>query len=209
MKNKSKAGIDTTTEEKIKNAARKLFTKKGYAATRTRDIAAEAGINLALLNYYFRSKEKLFDMVMFENMQIFMVNLTGVINDESTSLEKKIEIIIGNYIDMLMDQPDLPLFILSEIKSNPERLLAKMGIKEVLFKSSFIKQLKEGIVKGKIAPIHPLQFLMNMLGLTIFPFVAAPLIQKIGDLKPGEMAALMRERKKMIPKWMKSILKTK
>ena len=60
---------DTNTEDKILKAANKVFTQKGFAATRTRDIAAEAGINLALLNYYFRSKKKLFDIVMLENLK--------------------------------------------------------------------------------------------------------------------------------------------
>jgi AcrR family transcriptional regulator len=209
MKSKSKGELDTSTEEKIKAAARKLFTQKGYAATRTRDIATEAGINLALLNYYFRSKEKLFELVMMENMQHFMVSLTSIINDEKTTLEQKIETVVSNYIDMLTQQPDLPLFILSEIKANPERLIMKMGVKEVLFKSVLFKQLQEAISKGKVVPIHPLQFLMNLLGLSVFPFVASPLLQKVGDLKPKDFAALMQERKKMIPKWIKGMLKTK
>ena len=70
---------DSSTEEKIKAAARKVFTRKGFAATRTRDISEEAGINLALLNYYFRSKEKLFDLVMMENMQHFLIGMKEVI----------------------------------------------------------------------------------------------------------------------------------
>lgn len=67
MAKQLKKKIDQTTEEKIKIAARKLFTRKGFAAVKTRDIAEEAGINLALLNYYFRSKEKLFKLIMEES----------------------------------------------------------------------------------------------------------------------------------------------
>jgi len=67
--------IDTNTETKIKNAARVVFHKKGFAATRTRDIAEEADINLALLNYYFRSKQKLFDLIMFETMHGFLQSI--------------------------------------------------------------------------------------------------------------------------------------
>ena len=72
VKEKEITAKDLSTEEKIKAAAKKLFTQKGFAATRTRDIAEEAGINLALLNYYFRSKEKLFELVMKENVQLFL-----------------------------------------------------------------------------------------------------------------------------------------
>ncbi len=82
---------DLTTEEKIKQAARKIFHEKGYAATRTRDIAEEAGVNLALLNYYFRSKEKLFDIIMLETMTNFMRTVKTILADESSSLKKLLD----------------------------------------------------------------------------------------------------------------------
>ncbi len=86
---------DRPTEEKIKEAARTVFTRKGFAATRTRDIAEEAGLNLALLNYYFRSKEKLFEIVMLEKMQVFFGFIGPIIYDDSTSLELKVEGIVS------------------------------------------------------------------------------------------------------------------
>ena len=76
---KSKLVVDPSTEEKIKNAARIIFHQKGYAGTKTRDIAEEAGINLALLNYYFRSKEKLFGIIMVESLQSFRLSMMDVI----------------------------------------------------------------------------------------------------------------------------------
>src|SRR5688572_7850375 len=101
---------DSTTEEKIKEAARKLFTQKGFAAVKTRDIAAEAGINVALLNYYFRSKENLFGIIMRENMIKFAAFATMLFNDENLSVDQKMEQIVSAYIDMLLAYPDLPLF---------------------------------------------------------------------------------------------------
>src|SRR5580698_3307924 len=109
---------EQSTEEKIKAAARKIFTKKGYAATRTRDIAEQAGLNLALLNYYFRSKEKLFEIVMIEKVQQLLAFMSPVLNNPDTSLHEKIDLITPSYIDMLLKNPDLPMFVLSEIKSN-------------------------------------------------------------------------------------------
>lgn len=197
---------DITSEEKIKEAARKVFTQKGYAATRTRDIAEEAGINLALLNYYFRSKEKLFDIIMMETMQQFIMVMKGVLNNEKTSLEEKLQIIVSNYIDLIIAQPDLPLFMLSEIRSNPDKLLTNMNIKEVLLKSHLIKQLGEAT---KDLGVHPFHFLMNVLSMTIFPFVGKPLIQKLGDFKEAQFIAMMQQRKVLIPKWIKAMLKTK
>src|SRR5687768_3368256 len=96
-----KKTLDLSTEEKIKAAALKLFTKKGFAATRTRDISEEAGINLALLNYYYRSKERLFELVMTEILQNFFRGLTQIFNDESTSLDEKVSIFVKNYTALL------------------------------------------------------------------------------------------------------------
>src|SRR5687768_6161320 len=119
MVKKKSVEVDLSTEEKIKEAAQKVFLKKGYAATRTRDIAEEAGLNLALLNYYFRSKEKLFEIIMLEKVQKLFGVLVPIINDRNTSLEEKAALMADSYITLLIQNPDLPLFVLSEIRNNP------------------------------------------------------------------------------------------
>ncbi len=206
---KTKQNIDTSTEEKIKNAARTVFHKNGFAATRTRDIAEEAGINLALLNYYFRSKEKLFDIIMLETMQGFFKSLKEIYNDDKTSIEAKIDTLINNYINLLIKNPEIPLFLLNELKSNPEELIAKMGVREIIMNSHFMKQLqKEGII-GKNQPIHHIHFMMNIMGITLFPFIGRPLIKAVGNFSDAEFTKLMEERKLLIPKWIKSMIKTK
>jgi len=206
---KVKPAVDPSTEEKIKNAARVIFHSKGYAATRTRDIADEAGINLALLNYYFRSKEKLFDMIMLESLQGFRQSLAGVFNNEKTSLENKIETLVSNYIDLLIDQPDIPLFVLSELRTHPQKLVSKMNGKEFLLNSAFIKQFQQAVKEGKIAPIHPLHFIMNLIGMVVFPFVGSPMLKNAGDLKQEDFNELMQQRKVLIPKWLQAISKIK
>src|SRR3954447_3091787 len=95
---KAQRSPDINTESKIKAAARVVFHQKGFAATRTRDIAQEAGINLALLNYYFRSKQKLFDLIMAETVSAFMQNMVLVLNDEKTTLAHKIQELSNRYI---------------------------------------------------------------------------------------------------------------
>ncbi len=192
-----------TTEEKIKEAARKVFMKKGYAATRTRDIAEEAGINLALLNYYFRSKEKLFNQVMKEKMQQFFGVLLPVISDPSTKLEIKIELIVSNYIDTLTENPDLPLFVLSEMK-DADHLSDILPVEKLTPKVSFIKQLQE-----KRPDIHPVHFLMNILGMTVFPFIARPAFGVIGILNKNDFKIIIEERRKLIPLWVKAALKAR
>ena len=193
--------VKQSAEEKIKKAARELFMRKGYAATRTRDIADEAGINLALLNYYFRSKEKLFHEVMLEKMQQFFGLLLPIISDVETKLQTKIDLIVGNYIDLLIANPDLPLFVLSEMKLHPQKIAEILPIQKLTPDISFIKQLKE-----KKPGINPLHFLMNILGMTIFPFVARPAFDALASRNKIELDILLKERKKMIPVWVKAML---
>lgn len=206
---KAKPEVDPSTEEKIKNAARIIFHKKGFAATRTRDIAEEAGINLALLNYYFRSKEKLFDIIMLESMQGFLKSMAMLLNTEDNTFDEKVELFISSYLDFLTEQPDLPLFVLSELRSNPSGFISKMDIKQLLMKSHFIKQFQEEVKKGRITPMHPLHFLMNMVSMVIFPFVGRPILSHLGDLKDQDFMELMQQRKKLIPQWIKMMYKVK
>lgn len=199
---------DTSTEEKIKETAREVFHKKGYAATRTRDIAETAGINLALLNYYFRSKAKLFDIIIRETLMGFVQNMARILNDQGTSLEKKVELIASNYIDFITDEPEIPVFIISEIRNNPVGLLGKLPVKEMVQNSVFVRQHREAVENGEIIEPEPLQFLMNLIALIIFPFVAKPLIKTIGDMEENRFNEMMQKRKTLIPLWIKAMIKT-
>ncbi len=105
---------EPNAEAKIKAAAWIVFHKKGFAATRTEDIAKEAKMNLALLNYYFKSKEKLFELVMLETLGTFFQAMGMVFNDEKTSLEKKVQLVAEKYIDVILAEPEMPLFMMSE-----------------------------------------------------------------------------------------------
>jgi AcrR family transcriptional regulator len=204
MAKKIKIEKDTSTEEKIKAAARKVFMQKGFAAARTRDIAEEAGINLALLNYYFRSKEKLFHEVMSEKIQQFFGVLFPIINNASTKLETKIDLIVANYIDMLSENPDLPLFVLNEMKGKPGQINRTLPIEKITKNVSLVQQLQE-----RRHDINPVHFLMNILGMTVFPFIARPAFGAIGILNKSDFETVIEERRKLIPVWIKAALKAK
>ncbi len=206
---KAKKELDTSTEEKIKNAARIVFHKKGFAATRTRDIAAEAGINLALLNYYFRSKEKLFDIIMLETLVGFMKSLVVVFNNEETTLQNKIEAVAAAYIDLLVVQPQLPLFIMSELRNKPNELVENLNGRHLILNSVFAKQYQKEVKAGKIARLDIMQFFMNLMGLMVFPFIASPILKIVGDMNDAQYNKVMAERKKLIPIWMEAIMKAK
>lgn len=196
---------DISAEEKIKEAARKIFTKKGYAATRTRDIAEEAGLNLALLNYYFRSKEKLFEMVMMENFLQFVDGIRLIVNNDGTTLYEKIDKIVSHYIDQLLANPDLPLFVLNEMRNNPKIIKTKIS-KDIFFQSVFMKQLIEALKQHGKEDVSPVHFIMNTFSMTIFPFVASPLVIGLGVLKEAEFKKEMEVRKKQIPLWIKAMI---
>ena len=200
--------VNSSTEEKIKNAARVVFQKKGFAATRTRDIAEEAGINLALLNYYFRSKERLFEIVMMETLSGFVQGMTSIFYNEKTTFEKKIELLAENYINMGIEFPDVPMFILSEIRSRPEDLFDKFPAKQMIAGSVFVQQFQEKVVAGEIKDPNLLQFLINLLGLIIFPIVGRPFVSAIGGQNDTQFVQLMQERKKLIPVWIKAMFFT-
>ena len=201
IKKKAKDQKTFSTEEKIKSAARVVFTQKGYAATRTRDIAAEAGLNLALLNYYFRSKEKLFAIIMEEKVQQFFGFIMPVINDAGTTLQQKVERIASTYTDLLSENADLPFFILSEIKNNPAFIMKITGKGNFLSRSVLIRQIRE-----KVPGRNPFHYLMNLLGLCVFPFIMGPVLQKMGAVDEKMFAKMMKERKILIPAWIKAML---
>jgi AcrR family transcriptional regulator len=203
---KARPSDDRPTEEKIKEAARKLFTQKGFAATRTRDIAEEAGINLALLNYYFRSKQKLFDLIMMENFQHFLQGITLNFMDEKMTMEERITRTVTAYIDFLTKFPDLPLFILNEIRGNPTKIAARINEELAPARSHFFLQLTEANKAGKVA-LEPFHFIANLVGLTVFPFVGRPLLQRVTNTNDDQFHALMQERKKLVPLWIGMMMK--
>jgi len=200
---------DTNSETKIKAAARVVFYKKGYVGTRTRDIAKEANMNLALLNYYFKSKEKLFELIVFETLTSFYQTIGTVFNDVTTTIEKKIQLVTEKYIDLIIAEPEIPLFVMSEIRRNGPAILEKLPAVNAIMQSVFIKQYKEAAKNGKITEPNPMHFLMNMMGLIVYPFINGPVMKKVGKLNDRQFDKLMQERKKLIPIWVNAMLKAK
>ena len=195
--------IELSTPEKIKEAARKLFSEKGYGRTTTRDIANEASVNLALVNYHFRSKEDLFKSIMLEVVSGFAGQMEVLLNDDHT-FEEKVELLVANYINLITQQPDLPLFMLSELRNHPQQLAKHLDIGRIFREASFFKELQERIPES----IHPVHYFMNILSMTVFPFVAKPLLSVVAGLNNDQYIDLMQERKKLIPQWIMATLKS-
>lgn len=191
-----------TTEEKIIRAADKIFTQKGFAATRTRDIAEEAGTNLALLNYYFGSKEKLFRNVVREKLKMLLSAIDPIASDETIPIDEKIRMISENYTRLLLENEDLPLFILNEWSVN-KKLFADL-IRETRQHAEPVieKQLRES---GMAITLEDL--IVNTLGMIMFPFIAKPMILSSGLVQEDQFAKFVEKRKEKIPEWIISITK--
>ncbi len=189
-----------STEKKIIMAANKLFTQKGYSATTTRDIAEEAGTNLALINYHFGSKENLYKKVVHEKFMILLGAMGPVLSNEKISLEDKIETIIENYTNLLLENEELPIFILNELTVNKKMFSDITQNTRQLAQPVLDKQLKERGIK-----LSAVSLVINTLSLTMFPFIAKPLIITSGLIKEEEFIDFVTDRKVKILEW---IIKT-
>ena len=192
---------ELSTEDKILLAASKVFTEKGFSGTRTRDIAEEAGINLALLNYYFRTKEKLFEQVMKVKIVLLFGQIIPIVTNEKTTLEEKIELASLKYFEILSKNPNLPIFVLSEIQKKTSDVKSILPFEKVLNNSFLIKQIKE-----RQPNLNPFHFLLNFLSMTVFPFLGKPILQSFDLMDDDEFQQFVEERKTMVPMWIKMML---
>lgn len=167
-----------STEQKIIKAARNVFIKKGMSGARMQEIADEAGINKALLHYYFRSKEKLFDKIFLEAFKTISLGVGDVFSGQGTILEK-LKKFIDLYIEVLLKNPYLPVFVLGELNQNPERLqkIIEQDVSSVM--GSFFKELVHEVNQGNMQPVKPPHLVLNLLAMLIFPFIAKPLVAPI------------------------------
>lgn len=199
---------DTSTEERILDAARQVFIEHGLAGARMQEIADKAGINKALLHYYFRNKEKLFETVFIETMQAFLPRINSIFSSD-LELFEKIEAFCGEYIDKILENPFIPLFVLHEMNKQPDEFVKNMwGGKKPNIKI-LVGQIEEAVHKKQIRPIHPAHLMMNIMGMCVFPFVGRPLVQLIMNVNDRQFTQMMQERKKLIPEFVRLSIQVK
>jgi len=196
-----KIKIEKSAEEKILAAAKKVFTTKGMAGARMQDIADEAGINKALLHYYFRSKEKLFEVIFFEAAQKLFPRI-NLIFESDMPLFEKIENFAEQYITMMSENPYLPLFVLNEVSKEPEIFIKKIwGKQNMPHPEKFLVQIEREVKNRTIKKVSPLHLLINLISLSVFPFVAKPMIQFTLGLDEMQFKNVMQQRKKEVAKF--------
>lgn len=185
---------DLNTEGVILNAAEGIFQSKGMDGARMQEIADKAGINKAMLHYYYRSKQLLFEAVFNKAFSLLAPQLNKVLNDDS-SIEDKIRNFTSNYISFIIKHPYLPNFIIQELNRNPDFLLKLKENKNFPNISKFNKQVENEVENGIIKPIKGEQLFINIMALNIFPFIATPLIKAFANVDDKQFKSLMKDRK--------------
>jgi AcrR family transcriptional regulator len=191
---------EVSAEERIKKAAKLIFTKKGFLATTVRDIAAEADINVASVNYYFRSKEKLFELIMAETIEKTFAEVEPVFYNTSLSLLQKIELMADHFINKALNEPDLPLFLVREVMAGSNSLPLIRNLPAIM-ESDFAKQVMALNTSGKIQ-YNAFHIILNMGSMLVFPFLSLNQVTNFGNATKEEFFELMQERKKLIPIWL-------
>jgi len=169
------------TEKRILEAAREVFLKKGRDGARMQEIADLAGINKALLHYYFRSKDKLFRMIFRQEIFLMLDNIFSSISDSDTCYEF-IQKFVHEYLKNISSRRNVMRFILWELENSADEL-AEWFI-EAFKKRGFtsnpvVLRVEKAIAEGEIRPVDPVNFVLSLLGMCVFPFVAAPLLNRI------------------------------
>ena len=185
------------TEEKIFNAARTVFQKKGFAGARMQEIADEAGINKAMLHYCFKNKQLLFEAVFMNAFSQLAPQINAIFNSNESVFEK-ITKFTHNYISFVIDNPYLPPFVIQEMNNNPEFVMKFLNHESRPNPSVLIAQIEKEIEAGIIKPLKPKQLLMDIFSLTVFPFAAQMLIKGLVQISESEFNEMMEERKTSI-----------
>jgi TetR/AcrR family transcriptional regulator len=199
---------DLNTEKRILESARRIFHVKGLMGARMQEIADEAKINKAMLNYYFRSKDKLFEAVFRDAAGEFFPKVFQMINMEAPLFEK-IEKFIEGYLTFLQCNMCIPGFIISELSQNPQRLKEIFLENHIRPPEKFVSEIKDAVERKEIIPVDPMMLILNILSLCIFPIVAKPIIETVFNIGEEQYKIMIEERKKSVAQFVINAIKVK
>jgi len=198
---------DKQTEDKIFDAATDVFIERGMDGARMQDIANHAGINKALLHYYYRTKDHLFNAV-FEKIAGTMFSKFAPVFDTNLTLEDKIRFFFREHISFMQKNPRLPAFLLNEFHRNPQRirkLIQNIDINKLW--TTLETQHKEELKRYNITRENIPQFMTTVAGMSVFPFVARPVIAGIMEKMDYNYEQYLEERKEYAADFVISALK--
>lgn len=185
---------DEATEELIKNTAKRLFFGEGKFNATTQEIADAAGVNRTLINYYFRSRDKLFDLV-FADAQIYEQKRTESIIFSELPFKAKIEEFIDESFIMAKEYPYMELYMVTQFNQGCY-FKDEEGMDRMLKK--FYEEFEVAMEEGLIRKMEPIQFIINMISLISFPVAMRPLFQKSMRLTDQDYERILNDRKQII-----------
>lgn len=190
---------DQETRERILDAAHTVFIRKGTAGSRTQEVAAEAGVNKALVHYYFGTKAALADAIFERALGALVPRIFGILADPDRTIEEKIPAIVREQIDFHSARPYFAGYMVSELHAEPDRIARLLTGHGQIPLDVLRRQLQEGAKSGKFRRISPEQFVANMMGLLIFPFAIRPALCKLLNLDATRWRAFLEERRRLLP----------
>lgn len=176
-----KMSTELSTEEKIKEAAKRVFLAKGFDGCSLREIAKEAGMNVALVNYYFRSKSQLFQLVFQAVMEDFLAAMVEVFSAD-LSLQSKVRIFIEREFDFLSKHPEIPGFIINEITRKESCAIDKINMMEKVASTGIFQQCTEAQQKGEMIKLDLVSLTILIMSNCHYPHMARPFMQEIHQL---------------------------
>ena len=197
---------DEDAERRILDAADAVFVRRGTDGARMQEIADEAGVNKALLHYYFRTKQALSEAVFKRAASAFVPAIFQILASDAP-LETKIDEFVDTYLEQLARRPYLPGYIIGELTHHPDRLIALFtaltegAARRVVRKLR--QQIRDRVQQGTLAPVTAEQFLVTLLGSCVFPFAARPMIIAVLDLGPRGFDRFIAQRRKELPMFLK------
>ena len=185
---------DLSPEEKILNAAKRVFENKGMSGARMQEIADEAKINKSLLHYYYRSKQLLFEAVFKTAFNKLGPQINKIFSSDASIFEK-IKNFSNDYTAFMIKQPYLPNFIIQELNRNPDFVKELVSPKSFPGIKKFQNQINAAVHNGEIRPIASEQLFINILALNVFPFIGAPLIKGFINSTDKNYKTILEHRK--------------
>lgn len=194
------------TEQQILDAAYDVFMEKGMHGAKMQDIADEAGIKRTVVNYYFRTKEKLYKKVARTIVQHALPKMMGVLNSDM-SLEEKIKAFAHNYISMAQKTPFMPVYIVTEVNKLGTEFIVELFDGNLPDIQPFVKHIETEKAAGKIRDIDPYQVILNLISLCLFPFVGRKMFLLMTGVEKKQYNDMIEQRKQEVPRVILASLK--
>ncbi|MGB4960874.1 MAG: TetR/AcrR family transcriptional regulator [Saprospiraceae bacterium] len=201
--------MEVQAYDRIKIAAAKVFTLKGMQGARMQDIADEANINKAMLHYYFKNKQQLFEIIFEEKLQKIFGAMETLISDKG-SFDQRLKGFIERQITIIMEFPVMPLFVMLEVRKNPELLVQKFkDIPLEFVREKFKSEVASEVAAGNIREVSIEELLINVMSLCVYPIIAQPLLKFVLDMDEQTFQSTIERRKTTIFNMIMNDLKIK